>query len=320
MEQEVALKQFKAALNTEKGSDFQSVKISQAAPFLEYTTNLVDLMDEALSTAEPMVQVAIMDAYFQMSGEKYHLADLENMMDYAAKLGDEGEALYMAARLALGKLNGLVSDSMAEWGDGQLAITATAAKKRRGTGPVSSINEITIIIHGTWASDGTWWRPGGDFFEYVKNDLQRSDLYGKSDQFMWSGKNRDKSRRKAGKSLNKWLRGHPAHEGNVFAHSHGANVAMLATHEDLKIDRLVMLSPPVREDYCANWSNVKKAYNIQASFDPVVAIAAGGQWFKHISADTPVKEKKMKKSGHSSSHEADVWKAEGLSRFVGIPW
>ena len=146
--------------------------------------------------------------------------------------------------------------------------------------------------------------------------MWRAYFYAKSDQFTCSVNNRHKTRRQAATELNKWLKDHPSREVNVFAHSHGANVAMLATHHDVQIDRLVMLSPPVRRDYYAKWSNLGQAFNIQASFDPVVAIARGDQWFNL----SQVKEKKMRASGHSSSHEPQVWRDERLPNFVGIPW
>ncbi|MGJ8696036.1 MAG: hypothetical protein ACSHYF_06945 [Verrucomicrobiaceae bacterium] len=323
MEPSQALKEFKSALKTKKGVDYQACRILEVAPYLEYTEKVVALMDEALPTAELLTQVAIMDAYYQISKEKFHEEDLMEMLNLAAKMGDEGEALYMAARVALGNLTGLVGDQADRWGDGQIEITAKAVKKR-GPGKFATVDHITVIIHGTWASNGKWWRPGGDFFEYVKTDLKRADIYEKSDRYMWSGKNRDGVRRDAAKALNKWLKTHPAREVNVFAHSHGANIAMMATKEGIEMDRLVMLSPPVREDYFADWSKIKKSYNIQASFDPVVAIACGGQWFnparKKRAKRIPVTEKKMKASGHSASHDPDVWRKENLPSFVEMPW
>ena len=202
-------------------------------------------------------------------------------------------------------------------GVSQIEITANAQRRRASRGGKAKVaDEVTIIIHGTFASNGKWWRSGGDFFEYVKKDLNRSDLYGQGDQFKWSGKNRDKKRRQASTALKLWLKGHPAKKVNVFAHSHGANVAMLATHKYVYIDRLIMLSPPVRKDYYAKWANVGVAHNIQASFDPVVAIAHGGQWFNL----KKVNEKKLKASGHSASHDPDVWRKEKIARVIGIPW
>ena len=61
--------------------------------------------------------------------------------------------------------------------------------------------------------------------------------------------------------------------------------------------------------------------NIQAKIDPVVAIARGGKSFKKAGAPAGVvREKTLKASGHSKSHEPKVWKAERLADFVGIPW
>lgn len=317
------LAELESILASDDAVAIRAARIVALAPKLP--DEAIDVLDAALADADPLLQVAIMDAYFTMTEDAYHEQDLEALVRKAARMGDEGEQLYMAARLALGRVNGLSMDRLDGWGDGQIEITATrgvrgrAGGARRGRGRAARaevLNEITIIIHGTWAADGVWWRPGGDFFEYTRTELQRADLYDKSDQFKWSGKNRDSKRRQAATALHSWLKSHPSREVNVFAHSHGANVAMLATHEDVRIDRLVMLSPPVRSDYFAKWSNVGKAYNIQASHDPVVAIAKGGQWFRL----PEVREKELEASGHSASHDPAVWRAERLADFISIPW
>lgn len=314
------LTRLKSLLSSKKDVAEKCVLLTQMAAKLSPTDAVSDALDAALPKADPLLKVAIMDAWFEIADDRYYEEELEKMLEKAGTMHDRGEQLYMAARVALGRINGLSMDSLDETGDGQLEITATAqrraAARRRGAPKI--IDEITIIIHGTWAADGSWWRPKGDFFEYVKTDLGRSDLYDKADQFKWSGKNRESSRRKAGVALDKWLRSHPAAEVNVFGHSHGANVAMLATHQGIYMNRLIMLSPPVRRDYFANWKNVGQAYNIQASFDPVVAIARGGQWFNDV-RKVPVLEKKMKASGHSASHDPEVWRSEKLAKFIGIP-
>lgn len=279
----------------------------------------IDVMDEALPKVEPLVQVAVMDAYFEMTGDDYHEEDLERIADAAVGQGDAAAELYMFARVALGRITGLSTDRLDEWGDGQIEITAAAQRRRRGRRrAVADMprEKITVIIHGTWASDEGWWQPGGDFYDYVLTDLGHTDLYGNTDRFRWSGKNKDRKRRQAAVALNQWLKAHPASVVNVFGHSHGANVAMLATHEGVRMDKLVMLSPPVRSDYFANWGNVGRAFNVQAAFDPVVTIARGGQWFKN----GIVKEKKMSVNGHSSSHESAVWKSQSLPTFVEMPW
>jgi hypothetical protein len=74
-------------------------------------------MDDALADADPIVQVAIMDAYYEMTEDRYHQQDLECILAKAAKGGDANEELYMAARLALGRVNGLAKDALGEYYD-----------------------------------------------------------------------------------------------------------------------------------------------------------------------------------------------------------
>ncbi len=304
----------KAVLSGDYDVARQCVEILALAPTLP--EDAFQTLHDALAGADPLLQVAIMDCYFEMSGDRFHESDLEALMNKAAQMGDAGEQLYMAARLALGRVNGLDIDQLDGWGDAEIEITAAASKPRtRGDGDEAAPS-ITVVIHGTFAANGKWWRKGGDFFEYLRTDLGL-DAYDQPDVFKWSGKNRDSKRHEASVALSDWLKAHPATQVNIFAHSHGANVAMLATRAvDTPIDRLVMLSPPVRPEYFADWAKVAQAFNIQASFDPVVALAKGGQWFRN----EHVTEKKLKASGHSASHAPKVWRDEGLPAFVGLPW
>ncbi len=324
------LTRLKTILARDSSAADKAVAITELAHKLP--PKAIAVMDAALDRADPLVQIAMMDAYFEITTSKRHEQDLIRILDSAQARGDGGEELYMAARLALGRVNRRSKDKLDQWGDAGFEIKASASvarrsakavsrpkrskRARRGAPKARPQERITIIIHGTWASDGDWWRPGGDFFDYLKKDLDRPDLYDQKDLFTWSGKNRDSSRRNASLSLDKWLKSHPAAEVNVFAHSHGANVAMLATHHDVKIDRLIMLSPPVRKDYFAKWRNVVTAFNIQAKVDPVVAIARGGKRF----GLRQVTEKTLRAKGHSSTHDPAVWRDERLDRFIGMPW
>lgn len=312
------LNQLKSILRSKRPAAAKAEMIIQLTPELRKSD--VDHIEAAIEVAIPLVEVALMYAWFEITkGDSYESA-LEAILKESAK-SDDGEELYMLARLALGRVHGQQpGDTLAETLSTELKVTAVRERAVRGAAraaaPPQPRERITIMIHGTWASDEKWWRPGGDFFQYVKDELDRPDLYGAKDQYQWSGKNWDSSRRTAANDLNSWLRSHPAAVVNIFAHSHGANVAMLATHQGITVNRLVMLSPPVRKDYFAKWSNVQYAYNIQAKFDPVVAIANGGQWFNLPN----VLEKKMKASGHSSSHDPGVWRTERLAKFIGMPW
>ncbi|MGW3916046.1 hypothetical protein ACWEBX_31685 [Streptomyces sp. NPDC005070] len=118
-------------------------------------------------------------------------------------------------------------------------------------GPVDPAHTSTIV-HGTWAANGVWWRPEGDFFQFIKEQVS-PDLYDGQGYFRWSAKWKKKDRRRAGFELEKWLATnavpHPetgAREfDTVFAHSHGANVSLSAGLVGAKITFLIFLHPAI---------------------------------------------------------------------------
>ena len=109
-----SLARLKKILKSKKSSAEKVVLILELTP--EFPDEAISVMDDALTDADPLLQVGIMDAYFEMTGDKYHEQDLEDIMSTAKSLGDAGEELYMAARVALGRINGLSMDSLDEWG------------------------------------------------------------------------------------------------------------------------------------------------------------------------------------------------------------
>jgi hypothetical protein len=192
------LAELKSVIRSNKPAAEKAVLISALAPKLP--SEAIAYMDEVLDEVDPLVQVALMDAYCEMTDDRFHEDDLERILHNAAAKGDEGEELYMAARIALGRLNKKPADMLGVAGGLRIAAARTKRAGRRKGVAARAVarTSITIIIHGTWASDGVWWKPGGNFFEYVSTELDREDLYGGRDQFKWSGKNRDSSRRMAG--------------------------------------------------------------------------------------------------------------------------
>jgi pimeloyl-ACP methyl ester carboxylesterase len=325
MKKKETLAELKRILKSSDVASKKAARITKLAASLPATA--IPVMEGEMGPKNPLLTVALMDACYTITGTQCYEGKLKDILAFAEGFGDAGEELYMSARLALARLPSLAKDNFGELNTRSFEIHAMAAArvskgtpvagKAKASAKTALQKRITIIVHGTWAADGQWWKPGGDFFEYVKKDLRRTDLYGEQDQFKWSGKNRDSSRWEASAELHAWLNAHPSAEINVFAHSHGANIAMLATRRGVTFDRLVMLSPPVREEYYADWSKVKAAYNIQAAFDPVVAIAQGGSQFPSW---CNVKHKTLKANGHSASHDPSVWRDEKLADFVGLPW
>ncbi|MER6127894.1 hypothetical protein ABT173_35990 [Streptomyces sp. NPDC001795] len=119
------------------------------------------------------------------------------------------------------------------------------------SGPTEDAHTSTIV-HGTWAANGVWWRPEGDFFQFLKQRVS-PDLYDGEGYFRWSAKWKKKERRKAGFKLVDWLNanvnplpGTRIREfDTVFGHSHGANVALAAGLIGAKITFLVLLHPAI---------------------------------------------------------------------------
>ena len=98
-----------------------------------------------------------------------------------------------------------------------------------------------VLIHGTifqkhGAQIEEWWRPAdqagqnqGDFHRYLKNG-PRPNVYNHQDFYRWSGGWGDYAREEAAEKLVHWMDARHISSPDVFAHSHGCNVAMLASH------------------------------------------------------------------------------------------
>lgn len=314
--QELSLAKFKRLLRSKKDPNQVAAELMALAPSLPEAA--IAVMDEALPGAHPLVQVALMDAYFTLTRCDWHLDDLDALAERGAAGHDDD--LLAAASVAAARQAGEPEDTWVTRGVQIVAVATRRKGLRRRAAPAALRESLTIVIHGTWARDGRWWRRGGDFFEYLRTDAQVTDLYDSTDRFEWSGDNLDRKRKRAAEELSRWVAAHRAANVRVLAHSHGANVASLATHHGTQFDRLVMLSPPVRKDYLPVWSRVRHAYNIQAKFDAVVAVARGGRWFRDVAASPPIREKRLEASGHSASHEPKVWRSERLAQLVKLPW
>lgn len=132
---------------------------------------------------------------------------------------------------------------------------------------------LTAIIHGTFANDEHWWRPGENpesrtFADRLEAGLAAHGCVGtvwrpvleaglRVDDFAWSGANSDRARIVAGLDLAVKLRrvaerlGATAKsplEVNLVAHSHGGNVCLEALrHLDdrVHIRRFVLLGTPL---------------------------------------------------------------------------
>ena len=141
------------------------------------------------------------------------------------------------------------------------------------TSPFLYAKKACIIVHGTWASQESWYRSGGSFFEAV---LATSARHGVDEvvSFTWSGKNSDRERRKAAVALSAIIEKYD--DVVIIAHSHGANVAIMASqmidndsawnynrHQLYKISKFYALGVPVQAYECfPNMNVINYFYNL----------------------------------------------------------
>jgi hypothetical protein len=167
-------------------------------------------------------------------------------------------------------------------------------------------SHTATIIHGTWARQNDWWQPGfsGNFHEYLKTNVDPS-LYSASDRFDWSGSYSDAARALGALDLMSWVTSHGLDGLDLFTHSHGGSVAMLANKAGLNIGRLVLLSCPNHiPKYEPDFTRVGKVVSIRVRMDLVILADRGGQRFNHPKIQENVLPIWFK---HSVSHEPKTW-------------
>jgi hypothetical protein len=162
----------------------------------------------------------------------------------------------------------------------------------------------SLIIHGTFARGNSWWQPGGDFHTYLRDNV-RPDLYSDPDRYDWSGGYSDRARAAAAPELHDWVQEHNLAGLDLFTHSHGGSVAMLATHLGLRVGKLVLLSCPAHPNkYLPDFDQVDEVISIRVRLDLVILLDGGGQRFRH----PRIRENRLPVwFNHSATHEPEVW-------------
>jgi pimeloyl-ACP methyl ester carboxylesterase len=138
-----------------------------------------------------------------------------------------------------------------------------------------------------------------------------ADLYGAPDFFGWSGGWSDDARADGALRLIDWVDKHHFEGLDLFTHSHGGSVAMLASTRSLRIGRLVMMSCPVHKGkYDPDFDRIDKIVAIGTRMDLVILADGGGQRFK----DPRIQEIVLPIwfTGHSATHDPQVWNKHGL--------
>lgn len=135
---------------------------------------------------------------------------------------------------------------------------------------------VFIIVHGTWSKASSWYGPGGHFFDLVEQKAR--DIGHTAITYTWSGYLDEAHRAAAGKALAKLIRSYPAEtEFYIIAHSHGGNVAILASQElgfiegnKHRIKIIYALATPVDSaHYMPNMNVIDYFYNLFSFRDAV---------------------------------------------------
>ncbi len=184
---------------------------------------------------------------------------------------------------------------------------------------------LGMIVHGTWATKETWWRPNvGSFWKYVYKFWPH--LYAGSSPFAWSGKNSHAARIVAAQQLVTWAQARGASTLDIIAHSHGGNVCLLAAKFGLRINRLILIGTPIRTEYMLDLKRTDSIANVFSLADNVQTPLGT---FPHrrfegrtlgdslsVSNWRAEDDGSGSQPGHSELHIPKTWRASGLDALL----
>jgi hypothetical protein len=259
-----------------------------AARFARHPTALgaALLMDACLDHAHDLPRAAAAAAYFELCAEP------ERPLVVLARATRSRDPL--ARAVAATALAHVAPDDPG-------LRTLLESRPRGAEGPAS---HTSLLVHGTFARGSSWWQPGGDFHEYVRAQV-RPDLYGAADRFEWSGGYSDAARALGAADLRAWVEARGLEGLDVFTHSHGGSIAMLATQAGLSLGQLVLLSCPVHvPKYLPDFAQATDVVSVRVRLDLVILVDGGGQRFH----DARIREHVLPIwFDHFATHDPAVW-------------
>jgi hypothetical protein len=248
------------------------------------------LFEACLEHPEELPRVAAAASYFPVTTEPIRVLDILVRGTYSDDALTREVAATALARIAPGHSR-----------LGELTVGGTPT----GSGPVHT----SLMVHGTFARNATWWQPMGNFHAYLLAQV-RPDLYAAADRFEWSGGYSDAARALGATDLSAWVGAHGAAGLNLFAHSHGGSVSMQATQGGLNVGQLVLLSVPVHvHKYMPDFTRVAQVVSIRVRMDLVILADLGGQRFSHPNIRENVLPLWF---DHGAAHDPGVWQAHNV--------
>lgn len=289
-------------------SKFQT-SVSAAIPAGEDVTWRSDIFQELaqdyLRAPAALAAASLMEAYLRHPHELIRVAAAAGYQDRSSEpdrliaiLEQGTRSVDLLVRQLASTALALVKPDSARLSD----LTRLAGRTANAAGAAS---HTAMLIHGTFALGNAWWQPGGDFHSYLLNAI-RPDLYRNNDRFAWSGGYSTAARELGADDLVRWVNNHNEQGLDLFTHSHGGNLAMLASHKGLRTGELVLLSCPVHfKRYQPEFSQVGKVVSIRVRLDLIILADRGGQKFRH----PRIRENVLPIwFDHAATHNPDVWK------------
>src|SRR5215475_12858794 len=234
-----------------------------------------NLMEASLRHPQPLVRAAAAISYFGLTSEPSRLIGILEDCTH-----NDDELVRTVAATGLARL--------APESPRLLQLRKQPRRRRRGPSAHTS-----LLIHGTWAANEQWWKPGGGFHSYLLNGI-RPDLYSNPDAFSWSGAYSEAARAVASTELQAWL-------------------AMLGTQNGLNTGPLVLLSCPVHSIYMPDFTRTGPVVSIRVKLDLVILADGGGQKFN----DPRITERILPIwFDHSATHDPAVWQRYNLPSVI----
>jgi hypothetical protein len=248
-----------------------------------------NLMEACLRHPHEIVRVAAAAAYHDWSSERPKLTTI----------------LEEGTRSADLSVRQLAATALAQVHPDNARLRDLTRSAGRAAGAAGAASHTAMLVHGTFALGATWWQPGGHFHSYLLQVL-RPDLYKNYDRFSWSGAYGPDARELGADDLLIWVNNHNEQGLDLFTHSHGGNLAMLATTKGLQIGELVLLSCPVHvPKYLPDFNRVGKVVSIRVRLDLIILADRGGQRFKHPKIQENILPIWF---SHAVTHKPEVWK------------
>ena len=268
---------------------------------------LAAITDRLYRSPEPATAAELMEACLQSPQELTRVAAASSYVELSAEPVRPLRVLERGVQSTDSLVREVAATALARYYPESPTLRRLTRKTKPSAGGQPS--HTSLIVHGTFARNESWWQPGGDFHSYLRNKV-RPDLYSAGDRFEWSGGYSDGARAIAAADLRAWVNKRHLEGLDLFTHSHGGNIAMLASQSGLNLGTLVLLSCPVHVDkYFPAFNRAGRVVSIRVRLDLVILADGGGQRFN----DSRIQENVLPLwFNHSATHDPQVWRQQNV--------